>query len=61
VKLWLPDDPNDPNVSEPGLWELGGVIPVNDSALTIGDFGVIATDTIFQFDDITLNNPAPIL
>lgn len=69
VKLWRPADPNDPNASEPVLWEIGGGGPdilnplplVTDSEFTSGNFGVLAMDSIFQFDNVILNNPEPIL
>ena len=60
VKIWKTDDLADPNASEPPAWELGGVTPVTDSDLTSGNLGLISRDPIFQFDDVSVNNPAPI-
>lgn len=65
VKLWKPVDPTDPNSSEPPAWEtnwsINGTNPVLDTSLTQGDFGVLARDQVFQFDNVTVTNPEPII
>ncbi len=64
VKLWQPADPADPNADEPAIWALpnipGGDVAVTDPDLTAGEFGVGATDQIFQFDSVTVTNSTAI-
>ena len=53
AKIWKPADPSDPGADEPAGWEM----EVTDATYASGQFGVEASDEVFQFDNVSLENP----
>jgi enamine deaminase RidA (YjgF/YER057c/UK114 family) len=53
AKLWEPADPADPAADEPAAW----AVVANPTAFTSGQFGIQATKEIFQFDNVSVQNP----